>query len=112
MTPHIDQLVYETIMAINRFLNNKWQNAHLKKDKERAGSRYTPELNVDLPIAEIFEGISRTESFYTSIRKHYGKVNREFNHVSTRYLNDEIQKIYQVLQGEISHLSKLLNKLK
>lgn len=93
-------------------MGKKWQKAHLQKIKQRAGSRYTPELNVDLPIAEIFDGISRTEHFYTSIRKHYGKLNREFGHVSTQYENKKLQKIYKTLDGEISQLSKLLNKLK
>lgn len=99
-------------MAKNRFLDKKWQNSHLKKIKERAGNRYTPELNVDLPIADIFNGISRTENFYISIRKHFGKLNREFSHVSSKYENEEIQKTYQSLQREISQLSKLLHKLK
>lgn len=99
-------------MAKNRFLDNRWQKAHLKKIKERAGNRYTPELNVDLPIAEIFDGISRTENFYISIRKHYGKLNREFSRVSKKYENNEVQKLYQNLKDEITQLSKNLDKLK
>jgi len=103
---------YNHDMSKNRFLDKKWQKSHLKKIKERAGSRYTPELNVDLPIADIFDGISRTENFYISIRKHYGKLNREFGRVSQKYENEEIQKTYKVLKNEISQLSKLLDKLK
>ncbi len=98
-------------MPKNRFLDKKWQKSHLKKVKERAGTRYTPELNVDLPIADIFDGISRTENFYISIRKHYGKLNREFGRVSQKYENEEIQKTYKVLKGELSQLSKLSNFL-
>lgn len=99
-------------MAQNKFLNKKWQGAYLKKIKERAGNRYTPELNVDLPIAEIFDGISRTENFYISIRKHYGKLSREFSRVSKKYENNNAQKLYQNLKGEISQLSKILDKIK
>jgi len=99
-------------MAQNRFLDKKWQSAHLKKIKERAGNRYTPELNVDLPIAEIFDGISRTENFYISIRKHYGKFSREFSRVSKKYENNNAQKLYQNLKDEISQLSKILDKIK
>ena len=99
-------------MPKNRFLDKQWQKSHLKKIKERAGNRYTPELNVDLPIADIFDGISRTESFYVSIRKHYGKLNREFGRVSQKYQNEETQRTYKVLKNEISQLSKLLDKLK
>jgi len=99
-------------MPKNRFLDKKWQKSHLKKIKERAGTRYTPELNVNLPIADIFDGISRTEKFYISIRKHYGKLNREFGRVSQKYENEEIQKTYKAFRGEISQLSKLLDILK
>jgi hypothetical protein len=99
-------------MAQNRFLDKKWQSAHLKKIKERAGNRYTPELNVDLPIAEIFDGISRTENFYISIRKHYGKLNHEFERVSGKYENNTAQKLYEDLKGEISQLSKTLIEIK
>lgn len=99
-------------MERNIFLDKGWQNTHLRKIREQAGSRYTPELNVDLPIAEIFDGISRTESFYTSIRKHYGKLNREFNRLSSKYENSEIQKTYNAFKHDISPLSKLLGSIK
>jgi len=99
-------------MVKNRFLDKKWQKSHLKKIKECAGNRYTPELNVELPIAEIFDGISRTENFYITIRRHYGNLNREFSRVSKKYENEDIQKLYKNLKGEISQLSKILDKLK
>ncbi|UCB57639.1 MAG: ATP-binding protein [Candidatus Omnitrophota bacterium] len=99
-------------MRRNIFLNKKWQLGHLKKVKERAGNRYTPELNVNLPISEIFDGLSRTEDFYISIRKHYGKLNRDFRRVSLKYENKELQKIYKNLWEEMSRLLKLLYKLK
>jgi hypothetical protein len=99
-------------MVKNRFLDKKWQKSHLKKIKERAGNRYTPEINVDLPIAEIFDGISRTENFYITIRRHYGNLNREFSHVSNKYENEDIQKIYKNLNSEISQLSQILDELK
>jgi len=99
-------------MARNRFLTKRWQEEHLKLIKNRAGHRYTPELNVDLPIAEIFDGMSRTKNFYNSIRKHYGKLNREFCRVSGKYENRNVQKLYKNLKGEISQLSKTLSKIK
>ena len=64
--------------------------SHLKKVKKRAGNRYAPELNIDLPSSEIFDGISRTENFYTTIRGHYEKLNREFNRVSEKHENNDV----------------------
>lgn len=99
-------------MAQNRFLEKRWQSTHLGKIKERAGNRYTPKLNVTLPIGEIFDGISRTENFYTSIREHYGKLNRELRRVPSRYENKELQKTYNALNHKISRLTILLGNLK
>lgn len=100
------------IMTTNIFLDEDWRNAHLKKIKERAGKRYTPELNVDLPISEIFDGISRTQNLYVSVRRNFGKLNREFSRVSSRYEDVETQKIYKALQREISSLFQFLEKIK
>src|SRR3972149_4976495 len=99
-------------MGQNTFLNKKWLADHLKAIKQKAGPRYTPKLNVILPIAEIFDGISRTENFYVSIRKHYGKLNREFRRVPSNYEDKEIQKKYKDLRNKVSLLSELLDELK
>ena len=99
-------------MPINRFLNNKWQEPQLKRVKERAGSRYSPEVNVDLPIAVIFEGISRTKDFYDSIRRHYGKLIHEFRRVSSCYESKVLQNKYHNLQEETSEVLNLLSQLK
>ncbi len=53
----------------NIFLDPHWCATHVKQIRSKAGPRYTPELNVNLPIAQIFDGISRTEAFYTEIRE-------------------------------------------
>lgn len=99
-------------MASNIFLDENWQESHLNKIKERAGPRYTPKLNVDLPIAEIFDVISRTKDFYYSVREHYGKLTRAFGRVSGKYENLDAQNLYKNLKTEISQLSKILSKIK
>ena len=99
-------------MTRNRFLEKSWQATHIGEIKERAGKRYTPKLNVDLPIAEIFDGISRTNKFYSEIRHHYGKLHREFRHVSSKYENKELQTTYNDLSLKISKLTELLGGLK
>ncbi|RJR51410.1 MAG: hypothetical protein C4576_03660 [Desulfobacteraceae bacterium] len=99
-------------MGKNIFQDKSWQMAHLSKIRKRAGNRYTPELNVDLPIGEVFDGLCRTRNFYNLVRSNYGKLNREFGHVSSTYEDRETQKIYQNLLKEISSLSEDLSKLK
>ena len=45
-------------------IDKEWFARHLTKVTATAGPKYHPELNVDLPISKIFDGISRTKQFY------------------------------------------------
>lgn len=95
-----------------KFLEKDWLTSHAKKIREKAGPRYTPELNVDLPISDVFDGLCRTKDFYISIRKHYGKLQREFFGVSDKYQNKITQKAYNNFSKEILELLKLLKPIK
>lgn len=95
-----------------QFLNREWHENHLKKIKERAGTRYTPKLNVSLPISGIFDGISRTKEFYTSLRTHCGELERGFFYVSKVYQNKDLQKTYNSFSSNIVALVKVLKKFK
>jgi len=99
-------------MVSNIFLDRNWQKLHITKIKNKACPRYTPELNVDLPIAEIFDGISRTKNFYYSVREHYGNLMRAFVRVSGNYETPDAQNLYENLKSEISQLSNTLSKIK
>ncbi len=94
------------------FLQRRWNEFHFKKVKEKARNRYTPKLNVDLPISEIFGGITRSKSFYVSIRTSLGKLGREFSHISTRHENEEIQKLYNIYSRTVSRLLEVVNTIK
>jgi len=89
-----------------------WYQKHLVQIKQKAGARYTPELNVNLPISEIFDGISRTERFYITIRGKYGELLREFRYITSKYENDELQKSYDRIRKDIDSLFKLLEGIK
>lgn len=46
---------------------------NITKSKNALGERFTPEFNVNLPIAEIFEGLGRTKFFYEDL---YERISR------------------------------------
>jgi len=94
------------------FLKKEWLDTHLKQVKNKAGQRYTPKLNVDLPISEIFDGLCRTKSFYTSIRTHFGKIEREFSGISTQYNEPETKKSYDLFSKKIISLLEILRGVK
>jgi hypothetical protein len=94
------------------FLKGKWLENHLSNIKLKAKQRYTPELNVEIPISKIFDGISRTERFYVEIRENYGKLVRDFKHVASKYDVSELQEEYKKIQEIIVSLCELLENIK
>jgi len=77
-----------------QFLDKEWSKKHLDDIKKKADKRYTPELNVELPISEIFDGLGRTEVFYVTVQSHYGKLLKNFKSVTTTYKNKNIQRTF------------------
>ncbi|MFA6529028.1 MAG: hypothetical protein WCT46_05835, partial [Candidatus Gracilibacteria bacterium] len=96
----------------NCFLDKIWLNSHLKQIKTKAGHRYTPKLNVELPISQLFEGVSRDGDFYKTIRSHTGKLDREFRGVSSAYESKELQRTYKKFSTEVIKLLGLLKGIK
>lgn len=96
----------------NPFINNKWLEKHLKEIKTKAGPRYTPELNVELPISEVFEVLSRTSKFYDEVRKHYGNLIRETRHFFGKDEVKDMQGLYNSLEEELKKIFALLENTK
>lgn len=71
-----------TEVSSDIFIKGEWIKTHLKDIKNKAGARYTPKLHIELPIAEVFDGISRTPKFYQDIRRHYGELVRESRYIT------------------------------
>lgn len=52
-------------------MNAQWFQNHLHLSIKSLGDRYTPKLNFELPIAQIFEGLSRGKAFEQKIRDYF-----------------------------------------
>ena len=57
-------------------LGDSWFRNTVERAVEDVGPRYTPELNVELPIASVFEGICRTDSFLGQLRAQLGRIRK------------------------------------
>jgi len=91
------------------FYTEQYREKHLQQIKSKAGTRYQPELNVDLPISSIFDGISRTGIFYSNIRKMYGELSRSFKSLTSKYDDIELQNCYFEFKADVDELLKILN---
>lgn len=56
--------------------SEQWFDRRRNEAIANAGERYTPALNVELPIAKLFEGLGRTEVFFDDFRRIYGHVKK------------------------------------
>lgn len=76
---------------INNFYNYElksfdmnWAKKNIDKALAEAGSRYAPkyedieDLNIKVPIAELFDGIGLTRKFWDEFKKIYGDLRREY----------------------------------
>ncbi len=52
-------------------MNVKWFQHHLELSIKGLGDRYTPELNFELPMAQIFEGLNRGKAFKQKVRSYF-----------------------------------------
>jgi hypothetical protein len=54
-----------------------WFQQRFEEARANVGERYTPELNVDLPVARLFEGLGRTQTFRLWFLTLRGKMGKE-----------------------------------
>ncbi len=95
-----------------KFLSKEWSIKHLKDIKNKADKRYTPELNVELPISDIFDGLGRTNAFYMTVQSHYGKLFKSFKSITTTYRNGKIQRTFNSFALKTKELLDLLGNVK
>lgn len=82
-------------------LSQVWFQAKLEDAIQTVGPRYTPELNVELPIAALFDGLGRTKKFNDWLKKQYGELKRQSEDVK-RILSKQFPEECSELEGEIS----------
>ncbi|HEX7997691.1 MAG TPA: AVAST type 2 anti-phage system protein Avs2 [Pyrinomonadaceae bacterium] len=61
--------------------SRQWFADFVAEGIANAGPRYTPEIHVGLPIADLFEGLGRTTPFYAHVSEVYGELKRAYSKV-------------------------------
>lgn len=62
------------------FLSRDWFNKRLQEAITNADMRYSPQLNVDLPIAKNFEALGRTVEFHNRLKQQSRRILEEFDY--------------------------------
>jgi hypothetical protein len=85
---------------------------HLAQETEaNAGPRYSAKLNVSLPIADVFEGLGRTASFWKAPRKLMGDVARASKDLARAKVPEACLPGIEKVSGLASKVSGLLGSL-
>ncbi len=81
--------------------SDTWFKQKLDENVKNLDKRYTPELNFELPIAKIFDGISRDKyfnkqfnSYLDDLLHHYRKA---VNHINESKVKDHIDRIVSII---------------
>ena len=73
------------------------------------GPRYTPELNVKLPLSEVFEGVSRSRLFFERFQEAYGDIGKALSKGSLKVIveqaPEQVERLYKKL-GQIIETAK------
>jgi hypothetical protein len=92
--------------------SDNWFKQKLEESILNLGKRYTPEINFDLPIAKVFEGLSRDEYFKKQFLSHLDdllkKNNQAVSHVKADEVKDSVQKI-DSLVNQFRQLCELID---
>jgi hypothetical protein len=88
--------------------SSEWFNRRLAEVIADAGERYTRELNVDLPVEKLFDGLGRTADFYARIKTRYGIIKRAFESATGLPPADKVGAPRDALAEPIRELLPLL----
>lgn len=88
--------------------SNKWFENRIEESVANAGPRYTPELNVELPIASLFDGLGRTLEFYTRVKVLYGKIRRTYYKARSKSSEEIAKDRFNLLQENIDQLMSII----
>lgn len=90
------------------YFGNAWFKSRMNEAVENARDRYSPELNIDLPIRSYFDALGRTPQFFSKIRKLYSDTRLMFSRLrlgtnAVPYVQhyNNISTVFQELIGTI-----------
>jgi len=94
------------------YFSAQWFMDRIGENIADAGPRYTPELDVELPIAQVFDGLGRTDAFYARLKGWVSRIRKNLLSIGrVQELFTEIDKALQELQGDANALCQALSAI-
>jgi hypothetical protein len=90
-------------------LSKKWFRQEIERVVDNvAGARYTPEIHVDLPVAERFDAFGRSDRYFQRLKRHHKEISNKLSPVrrssdgnseTAQLMNDVVEATEQVLEA-------------
>ncbi len=84
-----------------------WFQQRLDEAIAAVGPRYTPELNVELTISAVFEGLARSSNFLSQFQEAYGSIGKAWSRGSPRALTEVAPKQVDELCQQLSQIIEI-----
>lgn len=89
---------------------SEWFQHRFEEVRADVGERYTPELNIDLPVARLFDGLGRTPPFFSHFAKLLSRLRRDYRPLasgsSPARLTPYLKTISDAIEPLLSFLSQ------
>ncbi len=95
------------------YLQKRWQKTQWNKLKDSAGPRYTPEVDVRLPVSEIFEGLGRTKGFFKEVKELKDRLQEETKKITVkvRPYKKDVQARIPKIQKACESITKIIDDI-
>ncbi len=90
---------------------DEWFNSRNDESISALGARYTPEINIELEISKLFEGMSRS----SSLKKHgdaiYRKVFENYHGAKSAFEKEEVKILFEDIEAHLAVIKKTYHNL-
>jgi len=91
--------------------SQQWFENRIEEAVANVGPRYTPEINVELPISRLFDGLGRAPGFYTRIINLYGKIKTTYSKVQSRRASEVAKDEFESLKEFINQVLSIIDSV-
>lgn len=87
--------------------SDEWLSVKNKESINALGTRYTKELNFELPIAKVFDGLSRDQFFEKQTHVFYNELLEKYRSIHLNLQNETTEECVTTLENKIKQIRQL-----
>ena len=89
-------------------LTHRWFDDHITVAVANAGPRYTPELNIELPLVSIFESLGHTSWFSNELKRISGEIRRGYARADSNRTMEQIADKVEIIGENVGRVLQIL----